>query len=176
MTELVPLHLSQIRLNATGDAVRALKAMEQAARPHADVEFLAADAVTTKEDVRRLWAWAWELAAEGGVRDFRQTGEQLRAISEKVITAMRELIDLVREREQLTGRSVRALADLERAVQETRRWVDEALASWPWPDRPWPKLDADDLRKAREQFARGECEDPADVLARLGSGGPLIKE
>src|SRR5579862_8344945 len=141
MTELMPLRLSQLRLNATGEAIRALQSTAGSARLHADVEFLVSDFLGWQEEVRLLWVYAWELAAEGSVADFHALGQRLRALSEEVLAMMQEAITVSREAKESTGRPVRHAAELERVTQATRRWVDAALSSWPWPDRPWPKLD-----------------------------------
>ena len=50
------------------------------------------------------------------------------------------------------------------------------MARWELLDRPRPPLDREQIARSLAEFERGECEDVADVLARLERGGPLVRE
>ena len=64
------------------------------------------------------------------------------------------------------GPRVQAVKQIAAAVRETLDWLN----------RPRPPVNEEMLRRSRKSLDRGEGEPIGDLIARLNSGGPLVKE
>jgi hypothetical protein len=75
-----------------------------------------------------------------------------------------------------TGRDVVGLEELANGLAEFKTWAERVRAAWPRPSRCRSAPDREQIARARAEIAAGNCEDLADILARLAAGGPLVRE
>jgi hypothetical protein len=68
------------------------------------------------------------------------------------------------------------LDELEARTAEFPLWARERLARWEMLDHPTQPLDPERIARARSAFAQGEHEGVDEVLSRIQSGGPWVKE
>lgn len=139
-------------------------------------DFLVDEGIGLRQRAQRLWDLHWTMALAGQIPDRQAHGARLRARLAEHGPPLAEAAEIARAFADLSGREVARLAEFEKQAAAFARWVEECLARWEMLDRPRPPLDRERVAQAREAFARGECEDLADVIARVERGGPLVAE
>jgi len=175
MTETVPLHLHMGKVRLAEEAV-GLVGREEAERAH-DLAALVAEALVLVERLRPLWDSA--RSRLNGLlllpQQTQQAGEELRQLFGSTL-AMADRVLARAATDEAAGRAVADLPRLRQLTEEARAWTTRVLDNWPWPDQPFPPTDQERTDRARERLARGEGEDAGDILARVRSSGPFLKE
>jgi hypothetical protein len=140
-----------------------------------DVEDLLEDVLVLASAAGRMWER--ERAAERGqvVVSRDDPAGRWRGFAEGVSRLFDRALALARSAAR-GGAVLRRLAEAEMIGPGLRAWAAKVAAWCDFLDRPLPPLDREQVRRSREAFQRGECEDVAEVIARLETGGPIVKE
>jgi hypothetical protein len=109
-------------------------------------------------------------------RDWDEIGRRLVGQMRRAENVMREMVTEVAWYVNFTGQHVGNLDALATSADELAAFRQRIIEQWPWPDRPFPRLDAEKLARAREDIEHNRFENVRDVIERLRSGGPLRKE
>lgn len=147
---------------------------EDAAAAIAD--FFVDEGIGLRQSSLRLWEYNWTLALIGKVPDRHERGAKLRSLLEEGARILGRDAALARVYADVSGREVARLAQFEEQSKAFPVWVEECMAQWELLDRPRKPLDRERLARSQAAYERGECEDVADVIARLEKGGPFVKE
>jgi hypothetical protein len=104
----------------------------------------------------------------------------------RIINFLTQVVaDLLAKSQQLVG-SLRksqpewaapsSVADVVAYSQSVKEIAVSVRKTLEWLERPRPPVDEEMVRRSRESLARGEGEDIRDIIARVESGGSLIRE
>ena len=135
-----------------------------------------AGVLTLADEAARFWEATWKRAFVERTRDRQQDGEILRSVLKDAEQKLQEVLNCAQQHAHIFQGTLARLDELEDRGADFSLWVRECLARWEMLDHPMPKLDREQIARAQAAYARGECEDVADVLARVLAGGPLVKE
>jgi hypothetical protein len=149
-----------------------------AAESARSLEFLAARAVQMAEGLHL----AWSLAVENG--KVWESGAYLRRMQAIDFLAVVVVDTLTRTQDMLASMRTKhpgwsappKAAEIGPCLQKAQQLAAKVRETLNWLNRPRPPVDGEMLRRSRESYDRGEGEPVGDVIARLASGGPAIKE
>ena len=139
-------------------------------------DFLVDEGIGVRQSSRRLWDYHWTMALAGKIADRQARGAELGALLARAGKLLARGATVARAYADLSGNEVARLTQFEEQSKAFPIWVEERLACWGLLDAPRKPYDPEAAAEARAAFARGECEDVADILARVQNGGPLVKE
>jgi len=139
-------------------------------------DFIVEEGIGMRQGLRRLWDYHWTMALAGAVSDRQKDGAKLRSLLERGGQALARGASVARSYADLSGRKVARLSQFEEQAREFSLWAKECLARWELLDRPRKPLNRERLARSQAAYESGECEDVADIIARLEQGGPLEKE
>ena len=139
-------------------------------------DFIVDEGIGLRQGLMRFWDYYWTAALSGAVSDRQAEGAKIRSLLERGAGDLMRAAALARKGADLSGHEVARLASFEEQCRAFPVWVEERMARWELLDRPRPPLDREQIARSLAEFERGECEDVADVLARLERGGPLVRE
>jgi hypothetical protein len=139
-------------------------------------DFLVDEGFGVRHSSRRLWDLYWTLALAGKIQNRREYGAKLRSLLEEGAHLLELAAGLARDIVDRFGREVARLSQFEEQARTFPLWVKECMARWEALDQPRKPLDRERLARSQAAFARGECEEPGDIIRRLEQGGPLVKE
>jgi len=134
------------------------------------------EGIGIRQGLLRLWECHWTMALAGDIPKLKEHGASLRTLLERGGRALTRGAKLARTYAQLSGLEVARLAQFEEHAKAFPLWIEERMACWDLLSRPRKPLDREAIARAHAAYERGECEDVADILARLKQGGPLVKE
>ena len=138
--------------------------------------FLLDEGIGLRHSLLRLWDYNWTMALAGKIPNRRERGVKIRSLLERGSSILGRDAVLARVLTDLSGRAVARLSQFEEQAKTFPLWVEECLARWELLDRPPKPLNRERLARSQAAHERGECEDVADILARLEQGGPFVKE
>jgi hypothetical protein len=126
--------------------------------------------------------FAWSLATEGG--KVWESGAYLRRLQAIDFLATVVVDILTRTQELLTSMRAKhpdwvvppGATEIEAHLQTVKQLAARAHEALIWLSRPRPPVSEEMVRRAREAYDRDEGEPVSDVIARLESGGSLVKE
>jgi hypothetical protein len=124
----------------------------------------------------RLWEHSWTMALAGRLADRRERGMTLRCLLERGGRIMARGAAIARAYADRSGHQVARLGQFEEQAKSFSVWIEECMALWDTMDRSHKPVDRERVARAQAAYQRGECEDPADIIARLKQGGSIAKE
>jgi hypothetical protein len=139
-------------------------------------DFMVDEGIAVRQGLLHLWDYHWTMALAGKVPDRRESGAKLRSLLERGARSLARGAAQARAFADFSGHPVARLAQFEQQAQTFPLWTQECLGRWALLDRPPKPLDRARLTQAQAAYERGECEEAADILARLEQGGPLVQE
>lgn len=132
------------------------------------------EGIGVRQGLLRLWDYHWTKALAGEISDRREDGAKLRSLMERGGRALSRCAAAARI--CASGLDVARLSQFEEQAKAFPLWAEECLARWEMLDRPRTPLNRERLARSQEAYKRGECEDVANVIARLEQGGSFGKE
>jgi hypothetical protein len=151
-------------------------AAESDDRAAALADILVDEGIGVRQGLRRLWDYHWIMAVAGEIKDRQEHRQNLRALLERGGQALARVAAKARGYADQSGREVARLSQLEEQAAAFPIWILECMARLELLDQPPKPLDREMIARAQEAFRSGACEDVGDILARVRSGGPLVKE
>jgi hypothetical protein len=138
--------------------------------------------VGTGLQMGRALQLAWSLATEDntvwesdGYRRRVQTIDFLATVVVDILTRTQDL--LASARAKYPGWvEPSGTADVAARLQTAKELAAQVRETLTWLNLPRPPVNEDMLRRSQESLNRGEGEDVGEIIARLQSGGPLVKE
>jgi hypothetical protein len=128
------------------------------------------------DSAARIWETTWEEAFSDRALDRATATAMLRWVLEDAGQLLRDALLWARAFGNMLERPLARLDELEVRAAEFPLWAQECLARWEILDRPRKLLDRERLARSRAAYEQGECEDVADIMARVERGGPLVRE
>jgi hypothetical protein len=132
--------------------------------------------LTLAEMATRVWESSWEAAFVDPTLDRAKEAEILRWVLDDAGRKLREALRWIRAHAGLFEQPLARLDQLEARAAEFPLWARECLARWEMLSRPAPPLDPARIAGVQAAYSRGEHEEIKDVLTRVQSGGPWVKE
>jgi hypothetical protein len=166
-------------LRAVEDAVQAAEwkcAEEPKADPAARAQQLADEALATMKAMARLCGEYWGYGIAGAIRDVPAAVGRLRRRLNHGAALIARALELAQAFAADAGRPLSSVDDLIAAKPHYQRLIEETMERWDLLQRRPGPLDREMIAASRAAVERGEGEDVADILARLETGGPLVKE
>jgi len=139
-------------------------------------DFIVDEGIGVRQGLLRLWDYHWALALAGEIFDRREDGAVLRSFLQRGGQTLGRAAAVARAYANLSGREVARLSQFEEQAGAFPLWAEECMARWEMLDRSPRPLNREQVARSQAAYKRGECEDVADILARLEAGGPLRKE
>ena len=125
---------------------------------------------------------AWSLASEdgkiwefGGYQRRLQAIDFLATVVVDILTRTRDILDSTRAKHPEWAAASGA-ADVASRLQTAKELAAKVRETLTWMNRPRPPVNEEMLRRSQESLNRGEGEDISEIIARLQTGGPLVKE
>jgi hypothetical protein len=117
-------------------------------------------------ELRQIWNSSWETLETLDGQHCQDLGNRLMSLFESTSNILEVYLA---ESNQLaaSGYPVPSATRLTPAIQEIERLRTALTNNWPWPDQPHPTVDAEMVRRSREQIARGEGQAIEDVIREL---------
>jgi hypothetical protein len=125
---------------------------------------------------------AWSLATEddkvwesSGYLRRMQAIDFLATVVVDILTQTREILTSTRAKHPDWAPPPGA-GDVGSRLQIAKEQAAKVRETLTWMNRPRPPVSEEMLRRSQEASKRGEGEDIGEIIARLQSGGPLVKE
>jgi hypothetical protein len=139
------------------------------------LDFLAARAVQLANGLQLAWSLATEdgkVWESGGCVRRMQAIDFLATVVVDTLTRTQEMLDGTRAKHPDWVAPPRA-AEIGPCLQTAKLLAVKVRETLDWLNRPRPPVSEEMLRRSRASYDRGEGEPVGEVIARLGSGGPL---
>ncbi len=163
-------------LHSYQDATTTGDGEDQAAAEAAIADFFVDQGIGVKQSSRLLWDYHWARALAGKIPNRREHGAKLRSLLDRGAQILGRFAAVARDFASRSGHEVARLSQFEEQAKAFPLWVEECLARWEMLDCPRQPLNRERIARSQAAYERGECEDVADVIARLEQGGPFMKE
>jgi len=142
------------------------------------LELLVASAAQQATILQLAW---YRCTRDGDVRETRMYLQRVqimdflaRVVADILVKSQEIVARLRKSHPEWAPPSVVADMDADsQAVKDIGARVRQTLE---WLERPRPPVNEEMVRRSRESLARGEGEDIRDIVARVGSGGSVIRE
>jgi hypothetical protein len=131
-------------------------------------------AATEALESRAMWKEAWRVLEDEIRTDgqLEETGCMLRDVYTRWLETLTTLCD-VAQGMTARGHPIANETHVRTARAEIERYLGAVETNWPWPDRPWPRIDPKMIEESRAQIARGEGKDIEDLIRELQGRRPL---
>ena len=129
-----------------------------------------------RQNSLRLWDYHWTMALNGKIADRREHGTRLASLLNRTSRLLVRNAASARAYADLSECEVARLTQFEEQSKQFPIWVEERMACWELLDSPRKPYDAEMVARSLAAFERGEGEYVEDIIARLESGGSLVKE
>jgi hypothetical protein len=139
-------------------------------------DFFVDEGIGVRQGLLRLWDYSWTRALAGKIPDRQKEGATLRSLLRRAAAGLARAAAAARKGADISGQEVARLSAFEEQARAFPLWVEECMARWELLDRPRKPLNRERLARSQAAYERGECEDAADIVARLEQGGPVVKE
>ncbi len=159
------------------ELINSWKAMQTGEQEQATIaDALVDEGIGVRQGLLRLWDYHWTMALAGEVADRPKEGARLRVLLEQGSRLLTRAAEIARSYADSSELPVARLSQFEEQAKASPIWLEECMALWEMLDHPLPPLNHEAIADSRAAYARGEFENVADIIARLGQGGPLVKE
>ena len=142
------------------------------------LEALVARALHLANGLQRAWSLAseddkvWE---SGGYLRRMQAIDFLAVVVVDILAQTREIITSTRAKHPDWAEPPEA-SEMDSRLEIAKGQAAKVREILTWMNRPRPLVNEEMLRRSQEALSRGEGEDVGEIIARLQSGGPLVKE
>ena len=176
MVEQVRLHLQRQLVSVLEEAVQEFEPQNGAEELKDSLNFLVAKALEAAADLQTLWPTynregsVWETGA------YRRKLLLLESLACGVVRSLRRAQELVQGYGERAGEAISGAHELVAALsaaEEVHSKITQRLARL---QKPWPAVDRSIIAESRSALDRNEGEHIADMVKRLESGNPLVKE